>query len=143
MNERSNRATLSSGVIVVRRVDRSWKFLLLRVFRYWDFPKGLVEAGEEPVAAACREVCEETTVNDLMFRWGYDFRETEPYASGKVARYYVAETQSENICLPVSPELGHPEHHEFRWVDIGEASRLVSERVRPILDWAHTVIQQQ
>jgi len=143
MNERNNTAMLSAGVIVVRRDDRTWKYLLLRVFRYWDFPKGLVEPGEEPLAAALREVREETTVDDLTFHWGYDFRETEPYGSGKVARYYVAETQTENVYLPVNPELGHPEHHEFRWVEFGEASRLISERVRPILAWAHALVHGQ
>lgn len=143
MNEHKTAAMLSAGVIVVRREDRSWKYLLLRVFRYWDFPKGLVEPGEEPLAAAVREVREETSVDDLAFNWGYDFRETDPYRSGKVARYYVAETQTESIYLPVNPELGHPEHHEFRWVGFSEASPLVSERVRPILDWAHSLVREQ
>jgi bis(5'-nucleosidyl)-tetraphosphatase len=44
------------------------------------------------------------------------------------------------VVLPVSPELGRPEHHEFRWVSYEEAHRLLSPRVDPILDWAHTLI---
>lgn len=134
-------STLSAGVIVIRRDGGMWLFLLLRVFTYWDFPKGIVEQGEQPLAAACREVCEETTINDLVFHWGYGFRETLPYGPGKIARYYVAETKTEKICLPVNPELGHPEHHEFRWLRYADAKLLVASRVQPILEWANTLIR--
>ena len=37
---------LSAGVVVVRNVQGSWLFLMLRAYRNWDFPKGLVEPGE-------------------------------------------------------------------------------------------------
>jgi len=44
---------MSSGVVVVSVLDRKLKFLLLRAYRNWDFPKGLVEAGESPIDARC------------------------------------------------------------------------------------------
>jgi bis(5'-nucleosidyl)-tetraphosphatase len=50
---------------VVRATPPGWRFLLLRAFNHWDFPKGMVEAGEEPLAAAIREVREETLIADL------------------------------------------------------------------------------
>ena len=53
-------AKLSSGAVVVRRAGGEWLLLVLRAFRNWDFPKGLVEPGEEPLTAAKREVAEET-----------------------------------------------------------------------------------
>ncbi len=31
---------LSAGVIIVRYFDAGWRYLLLRVYDYWDFPKG-------------------------------------------------------------------------------------------------------
>lgn len=139
-DEKGRVQTLSAGVIVVRRHDDDYRYLLLRAYNYWDFPKGLVEAGEEPLASAVREVAEETTLNDLNFRWGEDYRETEPYARGKVARYYVAESTQGQVSLPVSPELGHPEHHEFRWFDYKAARKLVAPRVQTILDWAQALI---
>ena len=40
---------LSAGVVVVSRVDDDWRVLLLRVYNYWDCPKGVVEAGEDPL----------------------------------------------------------------------------------------------
>jgi len=33
---------MSAGVVVVSVLDRKLKFLLLRAYRNWDFPKGLV-----------------------------------------------------------------------------------------------------
>ena len=35
---------LSAGVVVVRQTDSGWRFLMLRAYRNWDFPKGLVES---------------------------------------------------------------------------------------------------
>ncbi len=139
---RPNEPSLSAGVIVVRKHADGYHYLLLRAFRYWDFPKGLVEAGEDPRASAVREVTEETTLTDLKFRWGTDYRETEPYARGKVARYYVAESAEGEVSLPVNPELGQPEHHEFRWLDYEAARKLLAPRVQPILDWAHALVRE-
>ncbi len=127
---------LSAGVVVVRTDRDGPRYLLLRAYRYWDFPKGEVEVGEDPVVAARREVREETTLADLRFRWGHDYRETDPYGRGKVARYYLAEAPGGAVTLPVNPELGRPEHHEHRWATYEEARRLLSLRVRPVLDWA-------
>jgi 8-oxo-dGTP pyrophosphatase MutT (NUDIX family) len=138
MTPRSPR--LSAGVVVVRQSAEGWRFLLLRAFQHWDFPKGMVEPGEEPLAAAIREVREESTIDDLEFAWGERNTQTGPYSHGKTARYYVARTQSEDVVLPVNPELGRPEHSEFRWVDYDEAMDIVSPRVRPVVQWAAQVI---
>jgi 8-oxo-dGTP pyrophosphatase MutT (NUDIX family) len=109
---------------------------MLRAYRNWDFPKGVLEPGEEPLAAARREVREETLISDLQFTWGEEYRETAPYSNNKVARYYVAETHTEHVTLPVSPELGKPEHDESRWLDLAGALSLSSPRVAPIVRWA-------
>ena len=106
---------LSAGVVVVRQTAEEWLFLMLRAYRNWDFPKGLVEAGENPLAAARREVAEETLIEDLSFTWGECYIETAPYSRNKVARYYLAATQADSVTLPIRPELGRPEHHEWRW----------------------------
>jgi 8-oxo-dGTP pyrophosphatase MutT (NUDIX family) len=129
---------LSAGVAVSRRDARAgWLFLLLRVFRSWDFPKGMVERDEDPFAAAVREVREESTIADLEFPLGRDFIETGPYGRSKVARYYLGLTRTARVTLPVVPELGKPEHHEWRWVDYEQGLGLVSPRVLPVIEWAN------
>jgi len=134
---------LSAGVVVVRYIGKEPRFLLLRAYDYWDFPKGLLDPGEEPLAAAVREVEEETGLTGLDFRWGHDFKETEPYGSkNKIARYYVAESKAGKAHLPVSAELGKPEHDEFRWMGYDEAKELLVPRVRAILEWATKTISQ-
>lgn len=127
---------LSAGVVVVRRGAAGWLFLMLRAYRNWDFPKGMVEPGEDPLAAARREVREETLIEDLEFRWGEVYLETEPYGNRKIARYYVAATGREKVTLPVSPALGRPEHDEWRWVDRDRALSLTAARLQPIVRWA-------
>jgi len=131
----------SAGVVVVRSTDGGWRYLVLRAFRNWDFPKGVVEPDESPLEAALREAREETSLGSLELRWGEAFRETEPYASGKVARYYVALSTRADARLPVSPELGRPEHHEYRWASHAEARRLLPPRLLPILDWAISLVE--
>lgn len=133
--------TLSAGVIIVRFSDNIPRYLLLRVFGYWDFPKGLIDDGELPLAGAIREVEEETSLTGLDFRWGEDYMETIPYRNGrKVARYYLAESTEGSVYLPVSPELGHPEHDEFKWMTYQEAQPILADRVKPVFEWAHRTV---
>ncbi len=106
---------LSSGVVVVSLVQRKLNYLLLRAYRNWDFPKGLVEPGEQPIDAALREVREETSLDDLSFDWGLEYMETGPYNKGKISRYYIARSKQMQVSLPINPDLGMPEHHEACW----------------------------
>lgn len=126
----------SAGAVVFRRTPQGVRLLVLRAYRTWDFPKGEIEPGETPLAAAKRECAEETGLADLQFRFGEAYRDTLPYAGGKVARYYLAETATERVTLPVSPELGRAEHHEWRWVSFEEAEELLPPRLAVVLDWA-------
>jgi bis(5'-nucleosidyl)-tetraphosphatase len=126
---------LAAGMVVLRRFDGIWRCLMLRAYRLWDFPKGMLEPGEDPLAAARREVREETTLEVLAMPWGEIYSETDPYG-GKVARYYLAESREGPVSLPVSAELGRPEHHEFRWVGLDEARALAPPRLKRVIDWA-------
>ena len=127
----------AAGVVIVHASDPDRpRFLLLRAYRNWDLPKGLVEPDEDPFAAAVREVEEETGITDLEFAWGRLYIETEPYSGNKIARFYIARTSSERITLPVNPTLGRPEHHEYRWCDLDAAIALVVPRLQRVLAWA-------
>jgi 8-oxo-dGTP pyrophosphatase MutT (NUDIX family) len=130
-------SVLSAGVVVLRQTDDGGRVLLLRVYNYWDFPKGRVEPGELALATAKRETREETTIEDLEFAWGEGHIDSAPYGrEKKVARYFVARTRTEKIFLPVNPQLGKPEHHEWRWCEWETAAQLVPERLWPVLEWA-------
>lgn len=140
MSQDALHTRLSSGVVVVSVLERKLKFLLLRAYRNWDFPKGIVESGELPIDAAIREVREETKLDDISFDWGLAFMETGPYNKGKIARYYIARSKETHIELPINPELGMPEHHEARWVDYDRALTMVSPRLQPVMRWAYRIV---
>jgi len=131
---------LSCGAVVARQSEDGWVTLLLRAYSNWDFPKGLREDGETPLEAATREIGEETGIRDIEFAWGDRFVDTGPYNRGKVARYYLARTNEEQVVMGVSPELGRPEHHEYRWVSFDRAYDMASPRVRHVVQWARQVI---
>jgi 8-oxo-dGTP pyrophosphatase MutT (NUDIX family) len=133
---------LSAGIVVVRKEEASWKILFLRAYKNWDFPKGEVEAGEDAFQTALRETEEETGITDLKFKWGKEYKETGPYRGGrKIARYYIAETDRSEVRFSVNPELGRPEHHEYRWLPFDEIKALAPERLYGIIEWAREMIE--
>jgi len=129
----------SAGAVVFFKEGEKILYLLLRAYKNWDFPKGEIEPGEDPFEAAKREVAEETGLTNLKFY--DDFIETPPYSSGKIARFYIAQSPTKNITLPVSVELGRPEHHEYRWLSYEEAKSLLNERLKTVLEWADEKIK--
>ncbi|MBU6470778.1 MAG: NUDIX domain-containing protein [Gammaproteobacteria bacterium] len=133
------RTHLSVGVAVLRETPAGRRYLLLRAWRYWDFPKGAVEPGETPLQAAIREVHEETGLDDLEFLHGEAYAETAPYNRGKVARYYLARTRTDAVVLSANPVTGIREHMEYRWLGHPQAAQLVTPRVKLILDWAESL----
>jgi bis(5'-nucleosidyl)-tetraphosphatase len=137
--------TLSAGVVIVRLAPDRPRYLMLRAFNYWDFPKGVVESGEEPLHAAIREVQEETGLSLGLgdFRWGKGYQETAPYGPGKIARYYLAESLDGEPYLPDNPLSGKPEHEELRWVTYQEAQAILPPRLKSILNWADWLVQRE
>lgn len=131
----------SAGLVVLRPGPGEWRCLILRAYRNWDFPKGLPEPGETQLRAAFRETKEETGLTRLQLPWGEDYRETVPYgAGGKIARYYLAVSARGDVVLPISLELGRPEHHEFRWVTFAQAQQLLPPRLIPVIEWAQRMV---
>jgi 8-oxo-dGTP pyrophosphatase MutT (NUDIX family) len=130
----------AAGAVVFRRTGAGVRLLVLRAYAAWDFPKGLVEPGEDQLAAARREVFEETGLRAIEFPFENEYQETPPYSGNKVARYYLAQTDAADIVLPVSPELGRPEHDEWRWVSFEEAEDLLPPRLAVVLEWARRAL---
>jgi 8-oxo-dGTP pyrophosphatase MutT (NUDIX family) len=63
----------SAGVLLYRTPPRHTEpeFLLLDYGRFWDYPKGHVEKGEDDRAAALRELKEEAGIADVELRDGF------------------------------------------------------------------------
>ena len=117
----------------MRRENEGWVYLLLRVYGYWDFPKGVVEPGEDAYHGALRELREETGIQKATSRWGCDYYETPRYSGHKIARYYLAEVPDSAIHLT--------EHHEYRWVRYRDAEELLGPRVRSVLNWGKEQVE--
>ena len=113
-------------------------FLVLRAYKNWDFPKGSPDDGEQPIQTAIREFKEETGIFQIDLEWGPDSKETEIYSKSKVATYFLGRVTQQDITLPINPELGKPEHDEYRWVEKFEAAKLLPARLLPVLEWALT-----
>lgn len=92
----------SAGGVVYRMVSDTIGpprpvFLLIRdSYRNWGFPKGHLEPGERPEAAALREVAEETGLSDIDLRgaidtieWHFRFR---GHLIHKVCHFFLMES---------------------------------------------------
>jgi len=67
-------ATARSAGVLVYRIpprQREPQFLLLNNGRFWDYPKGHVEAGEDDLTAALRELREETAIREIELADGF------------------------------------------------------------------------
>lgn len=135
---------LSAGIIPVRQHQGRDEFLLLRCFKYWDFPKGEIDPGEIPLQSALRELTEETSIPHVELKWGESFYETEVYSKGKTARYYLGLVSgSPKIELLPNPESGLVEHHEFRWVSFEEGMNLSNPRIQKVFEWAKLKLKSE
>ena len=133
----------SAGIIIIDNdLDGEPHALCLRAYSDWDFPKGRIEEGETLLAAAIRETAEETTLTQEDYALSGLQIETEPYGSGgkkKIATYFVADrTSVTEPFLPVSAELGKPEHDEWQWVPVSELFDLCRPRLEPVVDYVTT-----
>ena len=133
MSGLTTRRQVSAGGVVHR--GREVALIRLADGR-WQLPKGLVEPGETPEAAAAREVKEETGVTGELVAplrtieyWYVAKREGVRYP--KRVHFYLFRYVSGDVA-------DHDDEvAEARWVDLGEARRLLSfENEREVLDAA-------
>src|SRR3954463_14635534 len=95
----------SAGVLVYRTpaAGKPPEFLLLDYGRYWDYPKGHVEKGEDDLSAAVRELAEETGIDDIELIEGfaheinYFFRDKRKGLIRKTVVLFLGETNAQEI----------------------------------------------
>ncbi|HEX7008988.1 MAG TPA: NUDIX domain-containing protein [Phycisphaeraceae bacterium] len=94
----------SCGVIPVHASPRGRRYLIVQHQRgHWGFPKGHLEKGETPQAAARRELMEETGIDQVKLMPEPSFTETYIYTkkSGKRVRktvsYFIGLVENERV----------------------------------------------
>lgn len=135
------REEVSAGGVVVRRNAEGDRVLVIRdSYRKWGLPKGHLEPGELPAAAALREVMEETGLGGLAVRadlgaidWRFRLRGQPVH---KVCHFFLMESES---------VVTSPLHAEgitaCRWVTFDVAERLLAyENARSVLRSARAIV---
>lgn len=124
-----------AGAAVFRRKDGKILFLLLKsAMGHWEFPKGLVEKGEDEETTVRRETREETGIENLVFVGGFKkaikyfftvpdegWRISKGASVSKTVNFYAAEAQSKDVKIS-------SEHEGFRWVEYKEAIELLEHK---------------
>ena len=137
---RARRET-SAGGVVYRLADGRPLYLLIRdSYRNWGFPKGHLESGEAPDAAALREVRVETGLASLDLRgaittidWYFRFRGRLIH---KVCHFFLMETEDEATSPQVAEGIT-----ACRWAAFEEAIEVISyANAREVLRRANEMV---
>jgi 8-oxo-dGTP pyrophosphatase MutT (NUDIX family) len=130
----------SAGCVLFQIDNDGIYYLLLRYgVGHWDFPKGIIEEGEEEQEAAIREVHEETGISEIVLR--DHFKEKIHYfyrRQGKTIQkevvYFLAESSEKEVTLSF-------EHSEYKWLSFENALQQLSfENAKTVLKKAHQTI---
>lgn len=132
---------VSAGGIVFRRDGDRTLYLLIRdSYRNWGFPKGHLEEGEAPAAAALREVGEETGLADLELRapietidWEFRFRGKRIH---KTCHFFLIETPGRRTTPLLAEGIT-----ACRWASFEQADQLIAyDNARSVLRQAQALL---
>jgi 8-oxo-dGTP pyrophosphatase MutT (NUDIX family) len=124
---------ISSGGVLVRRLNGEWMFAAIRPngkpAGVWALPKGLVDRGESPEATALREIAEETGVEGRSLGKLGDVRYVYSRAGArifKIVSFYLVR-YSRGRLGELAPEQRR-EVAEVQWLPLVDAERLLAYR---------------
>ncbi|PIS39052.1 MAG: diadenosine tetraphosphate hydrolase [Candidatus Nealsonbacteria bacterium CG08_land_8_20_14_0_20_43_11] len=112
----------SAGAVVFRRENNKIYYLLLHypssakaAKDYWDFPKGHLDKGEDELAAAHREIEEETGLKDVKFiesfkEWIKYFFRFKGKNIFKIVTFFLTEAKTSEIKVST-------EHLGYQWLE--------------------------
>lgn len=113
----------SCGAVIFYKSRQNTKILLVKNSngRYWSFPKGHIEDGENEHQTAIREIKEETGL-DVVIEKG--FREISEYCPfGKIRKrvvFFLAQAFTDNV------KIQEEEIDSYIWVDLQQARKMCS-----------------
>ena len=103
----------SAGFVVfhVDPATSARRYLLLDYGNYWDYPKGHVEKGEDDLAAAKRELREETGISRIELMDGFTKEMTYVFRAKRVTVkktvvFFLARTEETHITVSHEHEAG-------------------------------------
>jgi 8-oxo-dGTP pyrophosphatase MutT (NUDIX family) len=135
---------ISAGGVVIRSSGADYEVCLVSDGRHWGFPKGIVEAGETPEAAALREIAEETgiprgalTLSAALPESEYVYRSRDRGALVfKRVHHFVVEVPADTALHPDPAEIA-----EAAWLGFDEArGRLEFRNSIAVLDAARALL---
>ena len=121
----------SAGIVPFYLKNGARTYLLLKsgltLSELWEFPKGMIERGEDSRTAAMREFREETGIAECSLIPGfkkvlrYFYRRGGKNLVSKTVSYYVGEVDTTTVIL------SH-ESTDYVWVTLQEASRYIRHK---------------
>jgi 8-oxo-dGTP diphosphatase len=129
VNKVPTKLQFSAGGVAFRKQDGRIEVALISVGddNRWQLPKGIVDKGESPEAAALREVQEETGVEaemvdriDRIEYWYVSKEQGHPVRYHKFVYFYLLRYKSGDV--------GDHDHevNEARWVEINDATKMLA-----------------